>query len=207
MTPKSFSIEQRWLQEFAGPVTLSLASRGKDGADIKTEFDAEDSRRQRIFITYLSERRHLLKCVELLLFINRTNGIPGNGKGKGVGSAVTWSESNGRALATEIGDFDEFIVQCFGAIGTFIQNISSGSGWPALEIEWIRNQITEATHTMEIVFQIVSLNAQISSSEVVLGWLGLLRSYDFLDGFDPVCCNTSELTMTRLTRIDRFPST
>ena len=189
------------------PVTLSLASRGRDAADIQAEFDTEDQRRQRIFMTYLSERRHLLKCVELLLsaFMNRTNAVPDNGKGKGVGAAVTWLESNGQALAAEIGQFDEFVLQCFRAIGTFIQNISSGSGWPALEIEWIQNQLTEAIHTMEIVFQIVSFHEELSSSDVVLGWLTLLKSWDFLDGFDPVCGTMSELGKTSLTCFGRFP--
>ncbi|TVY42497.1 Nucleoporin [Lachnellula occidentalis] len=183
------------IRETAGnstsPVTLCLASRGRDGADIQAEFDTEDHRRQRVFMTYLSERRHLLKCVELLLsaFMTHKIAIPdngnGNGKGKGVGAASTWLESYGQTLATEIGQLDGFVLKCFQAIEKNIKNIDSGSGWPALEIEWIRNQLTEATHTMEIVFQTVEFNNQFSSSDVVLTWLTFMRSYDFLDGFHP----------------------
>ncbi|TVY90578.1 Nucleoporin [Lachnellula willkommii] len=181
------------IRETAGnstsPVTLSLASRGRDGADIQAEFDTEDHRRQRVFTAYLSERRHLLKCVELLLsaFVSYTKAIPenSNSKGKGVRAALTWLESYGQALATEVGQLDEFVLQCFKAIEKTLRNISSGSGWPALEIQWIRNQLTEATHTMEIVFQTVSLIEEVSSSDVVLEWLTFMRSYDFLDGFDP----------------------
>ncbi|TVY27193.1 Nucleoporin [Lachnellula hyalina] len=182
------------IREAAGnstsPVTLSLASRGRDGVDIQAEFDTEDHRRQRVFMTYLSERRHLLKCVKLLLsaFMNHTIAIPddgnGNGKGKGVGAALTWLESYGQALVTEVGQLDEFVLQCFQAIEKNIRNIGSGNGWPAVEIEWTRNQLTEATHTMEIVFHTLSFNGQFSSSDVVLKWLTFMRSYDFLDDFD-----------------------
>lgn len=118
--------------------------------------------------------------------MNYTKAIPDNGNGKGVRAAPTWLESYGQALVTEIGQLAEFVLQCFKAIEKNLRNISSGSGWPALEIQWIRNQLTEATHTMEIVFQTVSLIEEHSSSDVVLEWLTFMRSYDFLDGFDPV---------------------
>lgn len=181
--------------QFSSPITVSLASRGKDAADIQTQFDKEDSRRQRILLTYLSERQHLLKCVELLLSAlgNQTTGAPANGsKGKGVSAANTWLETAGRAVATQIGSLDDFLLQCFNAIGAFFQNLGTGSGWyqndpkPALEEEWARSQFIEATHTMEIVFQIVSFQEELSASDVVLGWLNLLQSYGFLDGLNMV---------------------
>jgi nuclear pore complex protein Nup188 len=180
--------------QFSSPITVSLASRGKDAADIQTQFDKEDSRRQRILLTYLSERQHLLKCVERLLSAlgNQPMGVSANGKKKGVPAADTWLETGGQAVASQIRPLDNFLLQGFNAIESFFQKLSTGSGWyqndpkPVLEDEWARSQLIEATHTMEIVFQIVSFQEELSTSDVVLGWLNLLQSYGFLDGLNMV---------------------
>lgn len=173
----------------ASPVTLALASRGKDAADIQAKFNTEDSRRERIFSTYLSERRHFLKSVELLLsaFMNSAKAVPEAGKGKSVSPTATWIENCGQALTTAIGEFDGFILQCFEALATTTQNIDTESALPALGIEWIRTQLTEATHMTEIVFQVIAFREDLASSDVVLGWLRLLQSCYFLDGFNMVC--------------------
>lgn len=188
--------------QFSSPVTVSLASRGKDAADIQTQFDKEDSRRQRILLTYLSERQHLLKCVELLLSAlgNQATGVPASGKGKRTSTVDTWLETSGQAVATQIGPLNDFLLVCFNAIESFFQKLTTGSGWyqndpkAVLEEEWARSQLIEATHTMEIVFQIVSFQEELSTSDVVLGWLNLLQSYGFLDGLNMVGTNVDIYT-------------
>ncbi|RDL41232.1 Uncharacterized protein BP5553_01211 [Venustampulla echinocandica] len=179
--------------KFSSPIALSLLSRGADATDIVAEFETEDNRRSRILLIYLSERRYLLKCIERLLYAFFILELPASeyGKGKQVGTADTWLGDIGRALVKSIGPLETFALRCFEAIGNNVQNIGKGSGWyeedggrPDLEFEWVCTQIMEATHTMELIFQIVFFNTSLPSSQLVLGWFRLVQSCGFFDQFN-----------------------
>lgn len=180
--------------QFLSPVTVALASQGKDAAKIQAEFDMKDSRQERILTMYLSERRHLLKCFELLLSaaLNRDSKLQANGKA--ADETETGLVNLYNVLVDELGEVNDFVEKCFAAMGTFMQRIDSGSGWfqdeerPAVEIEWVQTQLIEATHTLEAVFQAVTkLQEDIPSSRVIIRWLEFLQSHNFLDMFNTVC--------------------
>ncbi|KAF4632705.1 hypothetical protein G7Y89_g5417 [Cudoniella acicularis] len=163
--------------KFTSPMTVSLLSRGIDQGEAQAEFGNEGNRRQRILVTYLSERRHLLKCAECLLHAGL---IPASResysrKGKESEAAATWVENCGEALVGEIGgdQLENFALRCFAAIEANVQNIGNGSGWfeeecgkPEIEIEWIRTQILEATHAVELLLQILVPYTTIPSSQL-----------------------------------------
>ncbi|KAH6673138.1 nucleoporin-like protein [Halenospora varia] len=177
---------------FSSPITVSLLSRGADSGDIQAEFETEGNRRQRILTTYLSERRYLLTCAELLLKAGLVRGWRAvyHGKGKEGEAAPSWLEDCGEALVANIGvdQLESLALRGFSAIETNVQNIGNGSGWfekeggnAQLENEWTRTQITEATHTMEMILEILTPNQTIPSSHLILGWLRLLQNCGFFD--------------------------
>ncbi|RFU34596.1 hypothetical protein B7463_g1730, partial [Scytalidium lignicola] len=186
------------IQEAAGDnkasnvLPLPLLSSGLDVNTIKTDFDSLNTRRARIITTYLSERRYLLKCVETLLqrHLYRTDSSLQRGKGKDLELATSWVENIAEGLWKELAISDEFLLECFKAIRSYVENITAGSGFyrgegarEEIEIEWTCTQLAEATHTMEIIFQVVDSSTGIQSSTVVLGWFQLISQFGFFNDF------------------------
>jgi nuclear pore complex protein Nup188 len=176
---------------------VSLLSGGTDPEAIQKAFETEDNRRQRIFYTYLSERRYLLKCAEQLfhVFFAFQDTQTENGKGKGLEVASSWLETIGKALAARMAsrDTEEFILGCIKAITTNTQNLGTSSGWSGVDGEredvesaWARNQLLEATHAMEIIWEFLIFMLEIPSSQVALAWFRLQQGCEFFNNFEAV---------------------
>lgn len=185
--------------KYSSPIPVCLLSEGLDLEAIQKDFDLEDNRRQRIFRAYLSERRHLLKSTERLLHIVlNPDQAYGNGTGKATEVKTSWLASHGRTVASKLGPTDDFLLRCFKAIRGNVKNIENGSGWQDdVELEWVRAQITEATHSMEIVFQMVDSARECTSSKVVLEWLRLADSCGFFSSFEMVCAPKIRMPMSQ----------
>ncbi|CAG8961829.1 hypothetical protein HYFRA_00014005 [Hymenoscyphus fraxineus] len=177
--------------KFSSPVTATLLSRGADPVEIQAQFDTEDNRRQRILSIYLSERRYFLKCLERLLHaVSKKNAHDEGEAGKGKQTAVahTWLEACGRDILAAMGPTEAFFLLCLNAIEKNVRNIGAGSGWydgarPEIEADWVRTQLTEATHTLELLAQMIFSDAQFPTSQLTLGWFRLLQSCEFFNSF------------------------
>jgi nuclear pore complex protein Nup188 len=183
--------------KYSSQIPVSLLSGGTDPEAIQKEFETEDNRRQRIFYTYLSERRYLLKCAEQLfhVFFAFQDTQTENGKGKGLEVASSWLETIGKALAARMAsrDTEEFILGCIKAITTNTQNLGTSSGWSGVDGEredvesaWARNQLLEATHAMEIIWEFLIFMLEIPSSQVALAWFRLQQGCEFFNNFEAV---------------------
>lgn len=180
--------------KFSSPVTAILQGRGVDPIEAQTQFQTEDKRRQRILELYQSERRYFVKCLERLIFAALKKNAKNEGQKKGKQATVThtWLEASGRDILAAIGRTDTFFLQCLKSIERNVQNISHGSGWydgtrADIESDWIRTQLIEATHTMEILLQMVFADAEFPTSQLTLGWFRLLHSCQFFNAFATVC--------------------
>jgi nuclear pore complex protein Nup188 len=188
------------IQDAAGhsqsSLPVALLSQGADSKALGEAFDSSDSRRLRILYTYLSESRHLLKCINILLqkSVLEQRQSSENGKGKTREDAVRILIEIGQSLARSApGESQEFLLECIEGVEASIKKVDSGSGWykevggrEEVELEWVNSQITEATLIMEIIFQTIDISEAIASSVTVLSWLRLTTSYNFFDGFDSV---------------------
>jgi nuclear pore complex protein Nup188 len=193
------------IQDAAGQsqssLPVALLSQGADSKALEEAFDSSDSRRLRILYIYLSESRHLLKCVDVLLQKSIAGQRSGSGKGKTRQPEIQNLAEIGQSLARSTpAESQEFLLECIDGVEGNIQKIDSGSGWykedgerEDVELEWINSQITEATLRMEIIFQTIDIAEAIASSTTVLAWLKLTTSYNFFDGFATVRLPTSYL--------------
>ena len=183
-------------KQFFGP--LSLVSQGADSDAIQKDFDTQENRRLRILRTYLSERNDILQCVNILLQNALYQGS-GSGKGKERELALSWVSEIGNNLIQEMGGAETWILESFllpskTTLRTSIMGVAGTKterGHEDIEIEWVNNQIMEATHTMEIIFQIIDNMSTICSSATVLAWLQVATKYNFFDQFTTVCYPTS----------------
>ncbi|KAG9228800.1 nucleoporin-like protein [Amylocarpus encephaloides] len=172
--------------KFSSPMTVSLLSRGADVAEIHAEFETEDNRRQRILLLYLSERRYFWKCCECLIHEHLFASLSAteNGRVEHARTPLSWLGDAARVLGQVVEKSREDIVlQCIASIESNLQNAGRSSGWydgtkSELESDWVRTQFTEATHLMEILFELL-FNADFPSSQVILRWFRLLCHYDF----------------------------
>jgi nuclear pore complex protein Nup188 len=186
------------IQDAAGQsqssLPVALLSQGVDSKTLEDSYISSESRRLRILYTYLSESRHLLKCVAILL----QKSLPGQKmrgwKGKGPVSETQTLAEIGQTLArSTAAESQEFLLECIEGVEINMKKIVSGSGWykedggrEEVELEWINCQIAEATLRMEIIFQTIDISETIASSTTVLAWLNLTAKYSFFDGFATV---------------------
>lgn len=180
------------------PRTLLLGTTSKDN-QAKT-FDSEESRRIRSLRLYLSERRNLLKCAEILIQTGLDHELAKEGdKAKGKEDGVQLIDHVRTSLIEDISNhgrgYNDFLSACVQAIENDIKLLNEGSGWfkedgfrESLEIDWLSNQIIQATHTMEILLWTLDAQKldQARSSKIVSSWFQFASLYGFFDQFQPV---------------------
>ena len=183
---------------YTSSVPVALLSQGADPEVIKEEFEAKDNRKQRILFTYLSERTYFLKCVERLLhavFVSGANSEDGKGR-----DTTPWLAECGKAIIAKLEkkNVDDLLLRGTRYIETNIKNIEIGSGWfgeeggrESVEMGWITNQITEATHTMEILWHFLTYVVECPSSQLALAWFKLQQTFGFFGSFSMVRTVTS----------------
>ncbi|KAG4434290.1 hypothetical protein IFR05_010234 [Cadophora sp. M221] len=183
---------------YSSSIPVGLMSQGADPQQTQRDFGTEESRRKRILRTYLSERRHLLKCSERIfhqLFLAAdTEESDDENRSKGPATSPTWLERMGLAFHVKLNQDgfpspDDNLLRCIGGITTNMKNLMAGSGWFSkeggredVEFDWTRTQITEAIHSMELMWQfIVYYCHKPCSSDVVLAWFRLQQDYGFFN--------------------------
>lgn len=178
-------------------LATALLPQNENPSTIQEDFDSQLSRRIRILRTYLSERRNLLQCLNIICQKSLYPGPdgPDSDKGKDSANPLSWVQAVSQNVLQKTADRDKWIVEAISAIRVVAGNIDGGSGWfqadggrDDLEREWAHNQITEISHTMEVIFQFVDSRSNICSSAVVIAWLEAMKQYGFFDQSPAVSC-------------------
>lgn len=185
------------IQDSAGQsqssLPVALLSQGTDAKALSEAYHSTESRRLRILYTYLSENRHLLKCVDTLLQHSLHSQGEKRQKERGKSTSQKLAEVRHHLAHAAPAESQKFLLECIESVEENVKKIDSGSGWykedggrADVEIEWTNNQIAEATIAMQIIFQTIDIAEAIASSTTVLAWMKLTTTYSFFDGFDTV---------------------
>lgn len=211
-----FSAEEKAsLQEAAGNINTEtsnlvpqlLLNDVTASGDATPSFDSESSRRRRILQLYLSEKRHILKCSQLLFQASlapaRQSSLD-NDESRGDESTLTGRV--GRALVEKTAgadtSFDGYLHDSLDALKKLLGGLETGSGWTiedteesSIEIDWFHDQIVEIILILEIVLWILDVDKDnmeernqivaLRNSSIVLTWFQLVAPYNFFDNFDP----------------------
>ncbi|CZR58058.1 related to nucleoporin nup184 [Phialocephala subalpina] len=181
--------------KYSTPIPLSLLSQAVDLSTIQQEFEKEGNRRWRILRTYLSERRHLLKCADTLLHAcyHKENSRREQGTGKQPELPPSWLDKAGDALYANIprGSEFELISKGIASLETSVKRLEAGSGWcdecaggEELELDWFQSQIAESIHTMELIWLFITYVTDCAPSTVILAWFRLQQSCKFFSIFE-----------------------
>jgi nuclear pore complex protein Nup188 len=180
---------------------LSVSSSQQSDA---TAFNSDENRRQRLLKLYLSERRYILKVSESLIRAGLSdNGFTASPMSKGKGKEkddtnragrIGRTILNARIFGGEAGRSGKpFLIECIEALQERVTALETGSGWfkdeggrLGPEEAWVKNQILEMIHIMQIMFLLLDAQSDITLSSVALAWLRLMSKYAFFDRFEPV---------------------
>jgi nuclear pore complex protein Nup188 len=170
-----------------------VAPTGTDAQAESTQSESESQsiRRERMLSLYLRDRRWFYKCVAY---------IYQRSKLKNYKDIPSWYELLPVDLVERwngLNNFEVRLIQYIKAIRTKFEKLfqGGGSGWFAadggrevLELEWGNNQILEATHMMEVIFDHIwsSSAPDICQTGPLLEWFRLLGDFGFLNDLEMV---------------------
>lgn len=172
-----------------------------DAEEIWTEFEKADSRRQRLFATYLLERRNYMMVVEYALSIKLYERLP----------ILTPIEAKLvqvyrlRLRQAPKEELEELLSNYLQAVSDRMTLIESGltaqTDDPLLtneyiELDWLRTLLTEVAHALSAIFQVVDkFGNDFAPSNAVNQWFTLMDMFSFFDRLQPINEAIAELIM------------
>lgn len=194
------------LQEAAGinngsiSSLLPLSTVTMDADAVWKEFEKDESRRLRIFRTYLSERRYLAMAADLAqaaTLASRTKQITaGPATEKPLYPVLPVQDPTKQA---------EHIIEAnLKHLSTTMEHLSGGYEkaitdkdlqLETLELDWLTTLVTELVHSLSLIFQALHQGDDnfFAAPETVLEWFSLMEAYMFLDGLGSVPETVSSL--------------
>ncbi|KAI9753145.1 MAG: 60S ribosomal protein L5 [Chaenotheca gracillima] len=168
------------------------------------DFQSTEARRRRLFKTYLSDRRYLLKVSELViragLLAEPSSDQPIESEQGRKTHHTDWIARTGKTILNArisgggtSSRGQSFILECIEGLETRIAGLDQGSGFfqddgerPDVESDWGSNLLVEMTHILQIILSIIESSDGILSAGIIVRWLSFASTYGFFDNFQPV---------------------
>lgn len=163
-----------------------------------TESLSQDERRLKIYLLYLSEKRHVLKLALYVLSISLRRELPNTYRRPGTHSqtdsgqqrkmdklaTLVFSPENRTSGSSSTSD----ISACIEGVRLRLSDIHAASDWLAPEAEYTRqlSLTEEVVQIMQMIFLRLEEVERIPSSQALLSWLRMVAKYDFFDQNSPV---------------------
>lgn len=184
------------IQEAAGATNAHAASvlpglhfsGARDAADIQADFEKTESRRYRIFQTYLDERRFHAAAVDYTFTLMLQGSWPTSAPtdaSRAIGPSFL------QAFDMKIEKYHTLAWQSLNLIPDILQLLQSDLGGVVedkslltdeLQSQWIMSLLSETLHRMTVAFQLLDQSAHIFvSPPLVLLWFSLVAKLDFLE--------------------------
>ena len=169
------------------------AATALDADEISAIFERAESRRQRLFDTYLTERRSFMMAMDYMYSVKLYGRLP-------IFTSVTEKLAPLYKLkeaapakdetASLLPAYMKVITVCMGTIEAGFGSLTDDSLLLAddIELDWLRSLLTEVVHGLSVMFQIVdSLGTDFPPSGAINQWFSLMDAYNFFDSIQPVC--------------------
>ncbi|OLN81487.1 Nucleoporin NUP188 [Colletotrichum chlorophyti] len=182
------------LQEAAGIANVQsstlapISSAALDAETIWTDFEKEESRRKRIFQTYLAERRHFLMTAALVqenvLYPQPSTPTTTSDQSSMSNQLVAVSERP-KYLDNLLTTYLQLVTDAIGRLAEGLEGNVEDKGLlvDELELDWMHTALTEVIHALSVIFQSVDGNGDsFAPSSIVGEWFSLMENYGFLNG-------------------------
>lgn len=186
------------LQEAAGVTNVQSSSlvpvsgAALDAETLWANFEKEESRRQRLFQTYLAERRHFMMTATLVqenvLYTQPSAPTP-TGEEPSTPTELIAANDRPKYLDDLLTAYLQYVTESIGRLAEGLEaNVEDKSLLVEdLELEWMRTALTEVVHALLVVFQSVDGNGDSFVPSPVVGqWFSLMDNYGFLNGINAV---------------------
>lgn len=186
--------EAAGLKDGQGAAFLSNigAASPQDADEIAAEFEKEESRRRRLFETLLAERRYFMMAMDyantLKLFAKYPFHFDGSDD---LFDLFGFKKSSNQKEEIEslLPVYLETFTRCTKGIESGLNALTDDKllATELFEIDYLRTLLTEATHTLSVIFQLVeSLDVHFAPASVVSQWFSLMEVYNFFDSIQPI---------------------
>ncbi|KAL7626047.1 hypothetical protein AAE478_002817 [Parahypoxylon ruwenzoriense] len=184
----------------------------RDASEIQADFEKPQSRKRRIFQTYLDERRYYAATndhIFTLMLHERLPTSPATDASRTIRKSfleaygMSPKQPQKSSADTPTRTFHALASQYLNLLPDSIQNsqtaIDTAVGDPDLFTEelherWIQTWLTEALHRMVIVFQLLDLSSDaFVSAQLAQQWFALVSAFGFLDQLQGFPASISDL--------------
>ncbi|KAI0002741.1 nucleoporin subcomplex protein binding to Pom34-domain-containing protein [Xylariaceae sp. FL0662B] len=208
------------LREAAGAVNtqstnilpgISIAST-LDASEIQADFDKPQSRRRRIFQTYLAERRYYAAAHDYIFTLMLQERLPTSPLTdasrtirksflEAYGMSPKQPEKSPADTPTKtfhalVSQYLNLVRECAERSQVGIDTILEDEDLLTQEIQaqWIQTSLAEALHRLVVVFQLLDLSGDVFvSSQLAQQWFSLVNAFGFLDQLQGFPENISDL--------------
>ena len=159
------------------------------------------ARQRRLLEIYMSERRYLLKICNTIIFVALCYDKDGTEGHDTVDMRKpSWLQEVGLEILS-VWNWDGLskssradpVVDAFNSLRSRLERLREGSGWlqdddlpEDIELAWLRNQILELIHIMQISLTLIEWSSQLMASSILLSWFKIMRECAFFEDFQPV---------------------
>lgn len=168
-----------------------------DAADLEKDFDIPESRRRRVFQTYLAERRYFAMATDYIFTLMLHERLPSlaiNTKATttirdsfleafGLTSVTPNSDTPAKTYHALVSRYFTVVSDSIGACGDITvvaedQDLHRDD----LQIEWMKTFVVEAIHAMTVAFQLLDLSSHVLvSPELLQQWFQFLGDTSYLE--------------------------
>ena len=205
------------IQEAAGATNIHAAnvlpglnlSGARDAADIQSTFEKTESRRHRLFQTYLAERRFYAASVDYVFTLMLQERLPTSGAStsddalsairtsflQAYGIAADQSPTSSPDARTQT--YHTLAFKNIGLLPNLIQLVQAGLDGlvedksvlsDELDADYLSTLFTEMLHRMAIAFQLLDLSSEVFvSPPLAIQWFSLFTKLSFLNRLEDVC--------------------
>ncbi|POR36070.1 Nucleoporin [Tolypocladium paradoxum] len=177
------------------------AAAALDSDEISADFDKAESRRRRLFDTYLTERRSFMMAMDYVYSIKLYGRLPIFTSANEKLAPLYKLKETARAkdeTASLLPAYLKVVTGCMGNIESGFRSLTDDCLLLAddIELDWLRSLLTVVVHALSAVFQIVdSLGTDFPPSGAINQWFSLMDTYNFFDSIQPIHQKIAELIM------------
>ncbi|ETR99158.1 hypothetical protein M419DRAFT_11261 [Trichoderma reesei RUT C-30] len=177
------------------------AAAALDADEISAEFDKADTRRRRLFDTFLTERRFFIMVADYATSIKLYQRLPIFAPGDDSVAdlyKLRMSAQPRDEMEAMLPAYLDVVSSCMSGIEAGMKAFTDEEVLlnDGVELEWIRSLLTEVVHSLSVVLQLVDCyGSDFPPSSAINQWFSLMEIYGFFDSIQPIDPTTAELVM------------